>query len=126
MLLVGFNLIPAFPLDGGRMLRAGLSFKFGRRRGTRIAAIIGKMIAVAMLIGGYFLTWPSLAIIGIFVFVTASIEYKTIANEAVLQEEKVSSIVNYNYPKIDKTRRCQKSFIPILLEQGLILSFWVH
>ncbi len=100
LMLVGFNLIPAFPLDGGRMLRAGLASKFGRRRGTRIAAIIGKFIAVGMLIGGYLLTWPSLALIGIFVFVMATIEYKAIANEDVLRSETIAEIINPDFPKV--------------------------
>ncbi len=100
LMLVGFNLIPAFPLDGGRMLRAGLASKLGRRRGTRIAAIIGKFIAVTMLVGGYLLTWPSLALIGIFVFVMATIEYKAIANEAVLRKATIAEIMNSDFPKI--------------------------
>ena len=103
LVLVGFNLIPAFPLDGGRMLRAGLSFKFGRRRGTRIAAIIGKILAVGLLGLGIYLSAPSFALIGVFVFVMASIEYKAIANEAVLNHTKVAEVANFDFTKVYDT-----------------------
>ena len=103
LVLVGFNLIPAFPLDGGRMLRAGLSFKFGRRRGTRIAAIIGKILAVGLFAIGIYISTPSFAFIGVFIFVMASIEYKAIANEDVLKNTLVSEVVNYDFTKVYDT-----------------------
>ncbi len=103
LVLVGFNLIPAFPLDGGRMLRAGLSFKLGRRRGTRIAAIIGKILAVGMLVAGYYLASPSFVLIGVFVFVMATIEYKAIATEDVLKNTPVSEVINYDFTKVYDT-----------------------
>jgi len=103
LVLVGFNLIPAFPLDGGRMLRAGLSFKFGRRRGTRIAAVIGKILSVGLLGVGIYLAAPSFVLIGIFVFVMASIEYKAIANEDVLKNTLVSEVANFDFTKVYDT-----------------------
>ena len=47
LFLVLFNLIPAFPMDGGRVLRAVLQFWFGRARATQIAATGGQLIAFA-------------------------------------------------------------------------------
>jgi stage IV sporulation protein FB len=73
-----FNLIPAFPMDGGRILRAGLTPKFGRLDATRIAARIGR--ALALVYGVYSAThgnWLSV-IIAIFVFNAAGQEYRMV------------------------------------------------
>ncbi len=47
LFLVAFNLVPAFPMDGGRVLRALLSGWLGRARATMIAAGIGRVLAIA-------------------------------------------------------------------------------
>ena len=51
VVLVVFNLIPAFPMDGGRVLRAALSIPLGRLRATEIASTVGGVVA-----GVFFLT----------------------------------------------------------------------
>jgi Zn-dependent protease len=50
--LAAFNLLPAFPMDGGRALRAALAHWLGRPRATRIASAIGKVLAVAFVVFG--------------------------------------------------------------------------
>lgn len=74
--LLLFNLIPAFPMDGGRALRAGLSLVLGQRRATVIATTIGQIFAVLLAVVGIF--WegvnPFLLLIAFFVFVGASQE----------------------------------------------------
>jgi Zn-dependent protease len=52
LLLVGFNMIPAFPLDGGRVFRAFLAFFTDRLTATKLAVYIGMGIAALMVIGG--------------------------------------------------------------------------
>jgi Zn-dependent protease len=47
-----FNLIPAFPMDGGRVLRAVLSTRLGRARATRIASTVGQILAVVLVLLG--------------------------------------------------------------------------
>jgi CBS domain-containing protein len=66
-----FNLIPAFPMDGGRALRAILSMFVGRLNATRIAALIGQLLAIAFVFLGFFFNFW-LVFIGIFIFLGAS------------------------------------------------------
>lgn len=71
-----FNLIPAFPMDGGRILRAWLTPRLGRLRATFIAATVGKAVAVVFfLLGLRFGHW-SLILIAAFVYFAAGREYR--------------------------------------------------
>lgn len=71
--LVLFNLIPAFPMDGGRVLRALLASRMGYTRATEVAAKVGQVLAFVIgLIG--LLVSPVLLLIGLFVWVGASQE----------------------------------------------------
>lgn len=73
-----FNLIPAFPMDGGRILRAWLTPRLGRLRATFIAATVGKAVAVVFfLLGLRFRHW-SLILIAVFVYFAAGREYRSI------------------------------------------------
>jgi stage IV sporulation protein FB len=72
--LVLFNLIPAFPMDGGRVLRALLAYRLGRRRATDIAARIGQGLAFAFGFWGLMSGNVFLVFIAIFVYLAASSE----------------------------------------------------
>lgn len=69
--LVLFNLIPAFPMDGGRVLRALLAMNMSHAKATATAASIGQGLAIGLGLLGIF-TNPMLMIIGVFVFLAAS------------------------------------------------------
>jgi Zn-dependent protease len=73
VMLVLFNLIPAFPLDGGRILRALLAMRLDRVRATRYAARIGQAFAVLFAIIGLYGN-PFLLLIAIFLFFAAEAE----------------------------------------------------
>jgi len=71
--LVLFNLIPAFPMDGGRVLRALLATRLPYARATRISASLGQGIAVLFGILGLFYN-PMLLLIAVFVWIGAAQE----------------------------------------------------
>ncbi len=82
LFLALFNLIPAFPMDGGRVLRAALASKFGFVRATEIAASIGQFVAFALGFIGLMYN-PILIFIAIFVYLAASSEAHMVALRAV-------------------------------------------
>jgi Zn-dependent protease/predicted transcriptional regulator len=70
--LLLFNLLPAFPMDGGRMLRAILASFLGFQRATRIAAALGQVLAMLL---GAFAVWNGLvllAVVAVFIFIAAA------------------------------------------------------
>ncbi|MCB9080952.1 MAG: site-2 protease family protein [Lewinellaceae bacterium] len=95
-----FNLIPAFPMDGGRVLRALLSIRIGRTQATRIAAFVGQALAV-LLIGYTVYTQTSFmhAFIGLFVFVTAAGENRMVRLEDRLDHQLVSQLVRRQFTR---------------------------
>ena len=62
-----FNLIPAFPMDGGRILRSLLAMKWGRVKATRIAAFVGRILAIGFVIFGVTIGNILLSVIGVFI-----------------------------------------------------------
>lgn len=78
LFLALFNMIPAFPMDGGRVLRALLASRFGYVRATGIAAAIGQFVAFALGFIGLMVN-PILIFIAIFVYLAASSEAHMVA-----------------------------------------------
>ena len=87
LILVGFNMLPAFPMDGGRVLRAGLATKLSYKNATRIAAYVGQGMAilfgiVAVFPVPFFTSFnPVLLFVGIFVFLAARQEAQMVLQE---------------------------------------------
>jgi Zn-dependent protease len=83
--LVVFNLIPAFPMDGGRVFRALLTIPFGRMKATLVAARVGQVLAVAFMGFSLYQQQPFHLFIGVFIFFAASAELRSVKYEQWLE-----------------------------------------
>ena len=92
LLLGAFNLLPAFPMDGGRVLRAYLAERMNFIRATQLAASIGKQLAIVMAIIGIFIN-PFLILIAIFVYLGADQEYNVVMTNTLLEGIRVRDIM---------------------------------
>jgi len=98
VMLLLFNLIPAFPMDGGRVLRALLAMRLGHNRATQLAAHIGQALSIALGFAGVFgisaLNFPPspmLIIVAFFVFTAAANEAGAVQMQSVIRGLSVSA-----------------------------------
>jgi Zn-dependent protease len=102
--LVLFNLIPAFPMDGGRMLRAVLAMKMGSSRATALAARIGQGFAALFVVLGLLYN-PILMLVGVFIYFAAASEEQSasfagFASDLIVRDAMEASplLLNVNQP----------------------------
>lgn len=108
LLLVAFNLIPAFPMDGGRVLRALLAMKIHRLRATKVAARIGQFIAVLFVIGGFFYN-PFWILIGAFVFLGAMGEERMVRYNSLLEGYRVGDLIRSQFTMLPSNTTVQQA-----------------
>jgi Zn-dependent protease/CBS domain-containing protein len=90
--LFAFNLLPAFPMDGGRILRAWLAHRMDFQQATRRAVTVGHIFAAAfMLLGAVRSPW--LMILGLFMFMAAQMEERTILFQSVVETVRMEDIM---------------------------------
>jgi Zn-dependent protease len=114
--LAVFNLIPAFPMDGGRILRAILSFSMSRVRATDIAAKMGQLLSIGFVVFGFFNN-PFLIFIGFFIFIGAQSEAEMTRAKFSLEGKYVSDIVMKDFPTLQKADTVKDSITDILNSQ---------
>jgi len=93
--LVIFNIIPAFPMDGGRILRALLAMKIDRVKATQIASSIGQFMALVFLLVGLLFN-PFLVFIALFIFLGAYGENQMVLHLSMLKGHTVEDAMMVN------------------------------
>ncbi|MFT3698656.1 MAG: M50 family metallopeptidase [Kofleriaceae bacterium] len=96
-----FNLIPAFPMDGGRILRAGATAKLGRDRATRLAASIGKFCAIALATAAILQLQLLLLLVAVFIYVGAMTESTGDWIATTLDASSIGELVSSRVPVIE-------------------------
>lgn len=92
--LAVFNLLPAFPMDGGRVLRALLARTRPYAEATQTAATVGKLMAILMAILAVFALAPILLLIAMFIYIAAGAESRTTVLRELLRGVTVRELVS--------------------------------
>ena len=93
VMLVLFNLLPAFPMDGGRVLRAFLSLFMGRLPATRVAVLLGQLFGLGLAVLGLLVPAPSLILVAVFIIVAAHSEGTAMRVEETLRTLRVGPFI---------------------------------
>jgi stage IV sporulation protein FB len=131
VLLVGFNMLPAFPMDGGRVLRALLSIRLGFSRATDVAATIGQWVAFGLGFLGLFYN-PMLIFIAIFVYLAAASEARLVSLRAISRGVPVGSAMMTQFATlapeahideaVEKLLRTSQSEFPVVDAAGRLVG----
>src|SRR5215213_11423986 len=89
--LTVFNLIPAFPMDGGRVLRGLLAIRLGPVRATDISSGVGQFFGIVFILIGLFIN-PLLALIGLFILLGAGGESQMVRQREMMRGLNVSDV----------------------------------
>ncbi len=97
-----FNLVPAFPMDGGRILRSMLSIWMGHNKATTYATWVGKGLALVFVIMAIMNSqYIVLGMIGLFIFLMAHSEYRNVKMMAFLRETPLSDIMKEEFSRVE-------------------------
>lgn len=112
VILFAFNLLPAFPMDGGRVLRAYLAQRMPVTQATRIASEIGKAFAIFFGIFGFLAFNPILIIIAFFIYIGASQESSAVRYTSLLQDLTLGAVMSTPVMTVSP-----QTPVPVMLEQ---------
>lgn len=113
-----FNLLPAFPMDGGRILRAAIAWFSGQEKATKIATWVGNLFAFLFIVAGIYLMSFMLVIIGIFVLLAARSELSFVKNNSILSRFRVKDIIITDYHTLSPSDPVQKAADLLLRTQN--------
>lgn len=131
IVLAVFNLLPAFPMDGGRVLRALLARKYGFVRATEIAANIGQWFAFAFGFIGLFVN-PMLTFIAIFIYLAAASEARLAQLRGMSRGVPVTAAMMTEYKALSPSARIEEAIetllrtsqneFPVVDEEGRVVG----
>lgn len=117
-----FNLLlPAFPMDGGRILRALLARRMDRLRATRIAAGVGRAIAFAMGVFGLFVGAWILVLVAVFVYLGAGQEEQATLVGDALADLRVGDVMTRDVDSVASGASVDAAFQRMLATKHLVL-----
>ncbi|RKH79784.1 site-2 protease family protein [Corallococcus sp. AB032C] len=99
--LGGFNLLPAFPMDGGRIVRAALTPRLGMVRATKVAAGLGRVFAVLFGVWGLVTLNPFTLVVAFFVLMGAEGESRQVRMKALLERVNVEALMTPRMVGVD-------------------------
>jgi Zn-dependent protease/predicted transcriptional regulator len=108
-----FNLLPAFPMDGGRVLRAILSMRMSRVQATRIAVRTGQLLAIGFVFAGFYIN-PFLIFIGLFVLLGAQAELESVKAGYFMKGYQVGQITMKHYESLEVRQNIGEAVSKIL------------
>lgn len=123
IILVLFNAIPAFPMDGGRILRALLSLQMSRAKATQIASTLGQILGFIFILMGFFGN-IFLIFIGLFVMAGAYTENMMVQQMDLLKDHTVKEAMMTNFTVLKPEEPLQKAVDNLLAgpENNFIVS----
>jgi Zn-dependent protease len=101
LFLAIFNLLPAFPLDGGRILRALLGFKFNYVKATGITTIVSKVVGWTLVLAGIILINPFVPIAGIFLLLLSGTEDYYLRINSLVKGIHLNEVLMYDYNSLN-------------------------
>src|SRR5438067_2258946 len=117
-----FNLLPAYPMDGGRVLRSVFSRTMDPVSATRRAVSIGRGFAIAFMLAGWWNVWFS--VMGVFLFIAAQMEDRAAVFQSVLETVRLEDIMLTDFATlspadtledaIDKAVHCLQDDFPVI------------
>jgi len=122
--LVVFNCIPAFPMDGGRVLRGILALFLRRVTATKIASYLGRLFAIGFAVLSFMPdSSPFLILIAAFVYFAASQEYNNVKTEEALKDKTVQDVMRTQFTLLPADTGLDNvaSYITATAEQGFLV-----
>ncbi|MAM60587.1 site-2 protease family protein [Maritimibacter sp. UBA3975] len=103
LILAAFNMVPAFPMDGGRVLRALLAMVTTRLTATRIASLIGQTLAVAFGLYGLYIGSLFYPLIAVFIFMAARAEMQQVRLTSLARTSTAGEVMTTGFKALGST-----------------------